>query len=306
MTSLIGDLSHNERDFDRLLIEELAFGQGFLDSFADKIGFPTRPLKSIRHSVDEHFSNEAWGETDIFLEFQDGSALLIENKLSAPFQPDQASRYRARARIHARRCTEVWTVLIAPLVYLQSVPKDDWDMTCSYAAIADCIHGTDPRNEWRRSLLLWAGNRAARMRTLATNSGARKDASKELVEFKTAWHAHLWKGSEWVANPQHGATDEFLYAPKSNPLNLRIWHHPCSGYLSVQNLQKLDLDISDFQSSLPEGFVLRQHPLSIYLDAQVPGIDMSASFEVELENVESSLAIARRAVDLVELAFRLR
>jgi hypothetical protein len=75
--------------------------------------------------------------------------------------------------------------------------------------------------------------------------------------------------------------------------------------LSVQNLEKLAiLDISNFRKSLPEGFRIKTHPNSTYLDAPTPAIDMTAKFHEELENVEEGMAIARQALDLVEAAVR--
>ncbi len=305
MKHVIQKISQNERDFDRLFIEELAFRDGFFDAFARRVGFKSRPIKAIKHSVYENFGDDAWGETDILVEFVDGAALLIENKLSADFQPGQAERYQARAEHRAKRGAEVKTLLIAPLVYLNAANKVGWDMTCSYAEIAECIGGPDPRSKWRQSLFLEAGNRAARVQTLAASSTARKGASAELLAFKIAWLELATESIEWTANPQRGATDEFLYAPRFNPLGLRIWHHPFGGYLSVQNLEKLaTLDISEFQEALPEGFRIKKHPNSTYLDAPTPAIDMTAKFSEERENVEEGMAIARQALDLVEAAVR--
>lgn len=301
----IQKLSQNERDFDRLFIEELAFREGFFDEFSRRIGFEPRPIKAIKHSVHENFGGNAKGETDILVELEDGAALLIENKLSADFQPNQAERYQARAEHHGKDGAEVKTVLIAPLAYLNAVPNGAWDLTCSYAEIAECIGSQDKRSEWRQSLFLEAGNRAARMRTLATNSEALKVASEELIAFKTAWFKLATNSIEWIANSQHGATDEFLYAPRFNPFRLRIWHHPFNGYLSVQNLEKCpDLDIVELQKALPEGFRIKKHPNSTYLDAPTPPIDMTANFSAEREHVEEGMRIARQALDLVEAAAR--
>ncbi len=306
MKPVIQKISQNERDFDRLFIEELAFREGFFDAFARRIGFKSRPIKAIKHSVYENFGGDAWGETDILVEFEDGAALLIENKLSADFQPDQAERYQARAEHRAKGGAEVKTVLIAPLVYLNAAYKRYWDLTCSYAEIAECIGSQDTRSKWRQSLFLEAGNRAARVQGLATSSTARKGASAELLAFKTAWFELATESIEWAANRQLGATDEFLYAPRFNPLELRIWHHPFSGYLSVQNLEKLPtLDIAEFHEALPEGFRIKKHPNSTYLDAPTPAIDMTAKFPEERENVEEGMAIARQALDLVEAAVRM-
>ena len=303
MEAKITKISHNERDFDRLLIEELSFDAGFFEAFADRIGIPLQPIKEIGHSVNENFDEEAWGETDVLVKLQDGTVLLIENKLTADFQPEQAERYRARAQHHRGRGSKALTVLIAPEVYLNGVFKDEWDRTCSYAEIACFMSTGDARGRWRQSLFREAGDRATRVQNMAGSAAARKNASKEVLAFKTAWLELIEDSSEWTANPQQGATDEFLYAPRDNHFNLRIWHHPFRGYLSVQNREKHpELDETSLRKSLPEEFRVTRHPKSIYLDAPAPEIDMSAAFSVERMQVEEGMKVARRALDLAESA----
>ena len=303
MEALITKFSHHERDFDLFFMEELSFGAGFFEAFADKVGVAWQPIKEIRHSVHENLGGEAWGETDVLIELQDGTVLLIENKLTADFQPGQAERYRERARRHRESGKEAVTALIAPEVYLNSVSEGEWDRTCSYSEIANCMSASDARGRWRQSLFREAGNRASRVKDMASNSAARKSASKELLAFKTAWLELIKNSSEWLANPQRGAADEFLYAPRVNPFKLRIWHHPFKGYLSVQNLEKhLELDEAMLLQSLPDGFRLKRHSKSTYLNAPVPEIDMSADFSVERMHVEEGMKVARRVLDLAEAA----
>ena len=298
-------LSYKERDFDLLFIEEICFGKGFFEAFAEKIDFRVRPIKAVRHSVFENFGGDAWGETDIVIDLVDGAALFIENKLSADFQAGQAMRYRARADYYRRSGFEIQTILMAPEIYLSAVSKFEWDRLCSYAQISDCILVEGPRSLWRRSLFREAGNRAARVQRLAVDASARRAASQELLAFKSAWRDFIVLTSEWKANPQTGATDEFLYAPRLNPFGLRIWHHPFAGYLSVQNLEKFaGLDEALSHETLPEGFRVTRHPRSTYLDATVPEIDMATDFTEERERVEEGMRIARQALDLVETAIR--
>lgn len=305
MSNVIQRISNNERDFDRLFIEELAFDKEFYEAFAQALGIDPLPIASIRHSVYEDFGGLARGETDIFVSFEDGGALMIENKIDATFQPDQAARYRARATHHMIKGADVKTVLIAPAVYLATVPLNDWDLMCSYAMIADCLGKQSPRSQWRRSILREAGNRAAKLQDMVISSASRKMASAELLAFKTAWHTMIGASSEWAANPQKGAMDEFLYAPVDNPFGLRIWHHPFSGYISVQNLQRFPIiETAEFAATLPEGFYIAKTDKSTYLNAATPAIDMTANFTDEIENVEEGMRIAKQAINLAEAAIR--
>ena len=304
LPNVVQRMSHNERDFDRLMIEELAFGEGFYAAFAQALGIDPRPIKAIRHSVHENFGGLAWGETDVFV-YLEGGALMIENKVGAGFQPEQAARYRARAAHHMIGGADVRTVLVAPAIYLSTVPAADWDHMCSYAAIADCIGGQTRRDEWRRTMLREAGNRAAKLQNMANSSASRMAASNELLAFKRAWHAKIGESIQWTANPQSGSSDEFLYAPTDNPFGLRIWHHPFSGYMSVQNLQRYPItESAEFAAALPEGFYIAKTDKSTYLNSPTPAVDMTAGFEDELENVEEGMRIARQAIDLVETVIR--
>ena len=301
---VIEKMSHAEGDYDRLFIEELAFGNGFGDTFLSKLGLRPRPIKAIRHSVYENFGGMAHGETDVMVVLEDGAILLIENKLTAAFQPQQAARYRARAEHHASQGAVVRTVLIAPAAYLVGVPEEEWDLTCSYRDIADCILGNDPRSVWRNCLFRDAGNRAERLLGLAKNDSARRRASVEMLNFKAEWVKYIASNHEWVANPQSGANDEFLYAPKHNPWGLRIWHHPFAGYMSVQNLEKVERwDIAALQTALPERFSIKPHPKSLYLDTSVPAIDMTTDFQDEVHNVAEGMKVAGEAIKLIEEVF---
>ena len=194
-------------------------------------------------------------------------------------------------------------MLISPEAYLASVPEGAWDRTCSYSEIASCMSASDARGRWRQSMFREAGNRASRVKDMAGSRAARRRASKKLLAFKTAWLELIEGSLEWFAKPQQGAADEFLYAPRENPFDLRIWHHPFAGYLSAQNLEKHpSLDERELLKRLPDGFRLKKHPRSTYLDAPVPEIDMSSEFSVERVHVEEGMKVARRALDLAESA----
>lgn len=94
-----------ERDIDMLLMEEFLSESGFTEWFvAATAGWPTDGLRTLGawHSVSsEH------GESDlvVLVTANDGqrSALLIENKVNAPQQPDKASATAQGANAGSRR-----------------------------------------------------------------------------------------------------------------------------------------------------------------------------------------------------------
>src|SRR4051812_16735074 len=93
----IPTLTHaTERDIDLLLVEEIYASPDFVAWLAKRVGLPcelseTKVLHSKRRTRNRR-------EIDIFVEMHQvsgkRSALLIENKLDAFEQPDQAESYR--------------------------------------------------------------------------------------------------------------------------------------------------------------------------------------------------------------------
>lgn len=92
------------------------------------------------------------GETDIVVSFKAGAnelILLIEDKIDAPFQPDQPGRYRARAQRWQASLpsqSEVQTVLLAPGGYFEHEGSDLFDRQISYEDVIAALSGSgDPR-----------------------------------------------------------------------------------------------------------------------------------------------------------------
>ena len=107
-----------ERDMDLMLLEELVASSDFRSWFLSQLGIDDdATLVEASHSVDTQN-----GESDLELTFQGfggGVKILIEDKIDAPFQPNQAQRYLERAEGYRASglYAEVVTVLVAPKVY---------------------------------------------------------------------------------------------------------------------------------------------------------------------------------------------
>ncbi len=132
--------SVSERDIDLSLLEELVSSPDFsrwFTSQVDDLGQFGAFIDCL-HSV----SDPALGETDIQLVYEDAEgrrcALLIENKISAPPQPEQANRYRLRGE---RGCEQGdWdrylTCLVAPQKYLDLRKESEvYDAELSYERV---------------------------------------------------------------------------------------------------------------------------------------------------------------------------
>jgi len=130
-----------ERDIDFLLLEELNINSQFSD-YLFQYNIP-EILQAINIKAIHSVVDEQYGETDIFFSFSSGDknyAILIENKTNAPFQPDQAKRYKLRKNKIKKenRIDKIYTALTAPEKYIDTheEPKD-FDIIIFYE---DIIH----------------------------------------------------------------------------------------------------------------------------------------------------------------------
>jgi hypothetical protein len=94
-----------ERDIDLLVLEELHVSPRFRSWFIASVvaDCPERvTFLDAWHSL----SDTTIGESDLVLSFRDSAqkawTILIENKIDAPPQPDQAARYAERGRVGVR------------------------------------------------------------------------------------------------------------------------------------------------------------------------------------------------------------
>lgn len=128
-----------ERDVDLLLCAELHANGALTNYFAQRLGVTAGNFSGAWVS-----ESDADGESDLVLSF-DGTrgqiVALIENKIAAPFQPDQAARYglrRDRWQDDERICRAV-TILVAPQSYMSRPESSEFDLIVTYEEIADIL-----------------------------------------------------------------------------------------------------------------------------------------------------------------------
>lgn len=112
--------SIRERDIDLLLIEELNVNRDFCSFFVQNLFEDSSNIIEAKalHSV----VNPQFGETDILFFYKtdkSSNAILIENKIDANAQPEQAERYKIRATaIQKEYHCDTRTCIVAPHNYL--------------------------------------------------------------------------------------------------------------------------------------------------------------------------------------------
>jgi hypothetical protein len=111
-----------ELHVDFLLEEEFCANPEFLKTFVKAAEQEHARIEVIEV---KHSESDQYGEADLLVVYSvEGSrkiGLLIEDKIRAPFQPDQALRYHKRGEegIWEKRWDEYWTCLVAPKSYIR-------------------------------------------------------------------------------------------------------------------------------------------------------------------------------------------
>lgn len=120
-----------ERHIDYILEEEFCVNPDFLKFFILQARRSATNALGIPNPIEEHGCKAVRsvttgsGESDVLVTYQSAAALptaiLIEDKIRAGFQPDQPNRYRARGEAgKGRTWSDYWTCLIAHRKYVSS------------------------------------------------------------------------------------------------------------------------------------------------------------------------------------------
>jgi hypothetical protein len=220
------------RNVDLLLAEEFATNPQFAVQFRALTKFSGEAATVVDFWVSK---SDRLGESDLVVLFQseDGQrfALLIEDKVDAALQPDQAARYRLRADKEVAKgiYVDYAVVLCAPRFYLENhTDLHGFDHLISLEQIANMIrsHADPVRADYRAKFLETAGTRRTnawiREDDAATNEfwdTAYELATREfpLLEMKPL---RVTKGSVWITFRPH----DFPTMPKHIYVSLKGHH----------------------------------------------------------------------------------
>jgi hypothetical protein len=129
-----------ERDIDLLLVEELHASIEFIEWIASHVHFCGKIASwDVKHSKRRTRSRR---EIDIFVEIRDRegrlSALLIENKLDAAEQPDQAESYREELAVMTPSFPHSAMIIVCPEAYKAECSRfvAKFDAVITYEEIA--------------------------------------------------------------------------------------------------------------------------------------------------------------------------
>ena len=291
--------SFSERDLDLIQLEELYGASGYADWLACKVGLHSSRFVSAHHSVSATV-NGASGETDLLVYFEKAgarTAVLVEDKISAAFTHRQAERYMERGQDLVMRgeAEAFTTVLVAPRMYLSSVPATDpWQNKISVEEIASWFEGQAGHHfRWRFQALNAVLQKLARNLSASSEDAAR--FSLALSNYLLAMHApNLWH------NPGKDRTGPIIRFPGSSAKKM-LWWKVATNQMTLQLMDEYQGLAQRIK--LPVGIDLEpahEHGRKCdYLVGPVPPVEFAEPFEAQVSTVEEALDTARKLISVV-------
>ncbi|WP_152206571.1 PD-(D/E)XK nuclease superfamily protein [Marinobacter changyiensis] len=289
--------SVTERDIDFILLEELSVNAEFREWFSLQI-FGDSAIKSAVgawHSV----CDTQFGESDIVFIFNAITgrrvAVLIENKIDAPPQPNQGDRYRLRGE---RGVIEgYWdsfkTCIVAPERYLQSSKNtESYDSDLSYENILDYFQSlatSDERFAYKAKIV-GEGIEQNRRGYQAIYSEAMTKFVHDYFLLASREHSHL--GMQAPASRPAGST-WIMFSPVDAPKDVVLAHQLTAGFVKVFFRGRAD-DFRTleerFLNILPNEASIGLAGKSVAIFRRVPEVNpITASCSEQQEEIEEAL-----------------
>ena len=301
-----GGRSVREIHIDFLLEEEFRANPSFLEQFIragrkDRNG-PFR-VESVRRSV-----ADALGEADLIIVYSrcDGDneriAILIEDKVRAPFQPNQADRYRQRGECgKGHEWCDYWTCLVAPKSYVRGSAGDGFDSAITLEEIKQWIAASEPeRHRFKAGVIEEAIQKAERTGAQQIDEAVtrfRELYYKYFKEFFADHRQHVdmrppapsWKGETW-----------FRITSRVLQKGAYIHHKAPNACVDLTFPNTTAVFLKAAQPFLEEGMTIEQTGKSAAIRLAVRPIMQFRDFEQERSKVEEALASARRLLSFYE------
>jgi hypothetical protein len=255
-----------ERHIDYILEEEFSVSPDFLEFFLQQARFNASDKSRIaectrdRECMAVRSVMTAKGETDLLVKYGTNKgilpmAILIENKIRAGFQPDQAKRYRARGdEGKGQEWSEYWTCLVADTKYFTE--KDDFDAVVSLEALLEYFSTkTDERSRFRTRIL-----EQTIQKYEATGLQTIDHGMTRFRALYAAESARVLDPRQWVYDkPRDAWWDDtwFFFRRTAWPKAVQIRHQARTGYvdliLPTSNQAPLRAVVEQWVASYPQG-----------------------------------------------------
>jgi hypothetical protein len=298
----------SERDIDLLLIEEFESEGGFLEWF---IGMTARwPAGDLTACGAWHSVSNEHGESDVVVIADEPGgrrlALLIENKIDAPPQPEQAQRYERRGElgVEAGDWHQFKTCIVAPKRYLDAAANaGGYQTSVSYEDVADWMKGRLPdgrRFQFKRHLIESAIEQQ------------RRGYSPKLDAIVTRFFNDYWELAESLfaelnlcnSGPRPSGSTWAEFRPPGLPKGRSIMHKAPEGYVDLQ-LAGYGDRVAELSERNPlllgGGMAFVRATKSAALRIKVPPLDVREDFASQRDGAMIALKAALKLLTLSPL-----
>ena len=295
-----------ERDLDLLLLEEMYVSATFRQWVAQKLSLPV----DAEYAEGRHMVRDAFGESDIELDFAIGAEVyrvIVENKIDARFQLDQAVRYTKRADHYVREkyCTSCQTVLLAPRDYATRRGAG-FGKVLLYEELRDWYQqqgASDGRIRWKTALLDIA---IKKYQTDSTRS-AQKQPNERANKFWYAYWTMAAQDFPELAMPEpFDKTGGFNYLfPSSLLPRVRLVHSPNAGRVElwfggVSGKPGEATIRSMFGAALEPDMTIRGTAGAVMIGLKAPSLNRRADFFQQADKARAAMEAATRLAKWLE------
>ena len=285
-----------EREIDLLLLMALHCSPRFRAAFVEKAmgGDDFRFLGAWRGVYD--FTGES--DLIVLIENPDGHrvAIMVEDKIDARFQPDQAERCRQRGENGRGQWDQFVTCLCAPKAYAEPVGKTNaWDAIVTYEDLAAVLAGA---GESFSAFIVAALDQAV---TKQRQGGfvPSPEATEFWGQYRSLQRAEFPLLSMTRLGEVQGVNEPWpRFGEGSLPPRVKLEHKPRKGQvgLTFQDLKLEDVR-RRLDGLLPAGFEFRRTPPSAAVTVNVPPLDALKPFEPQVEAIRTALRAAESFLD---------
>lgn len=301
MTTRIAIAGVSERDIDLMLLEEFQSSPMFQSWFITTALGSDMPRGEVVRA--ERSVTDSTGESDLEIDFlnQDGliSRLMIENKVKAGFQPQQARRYLLRGQnyIDQGQCSVFNTVIVGPARYFgDSESNKGFEYRVTYESIFDWFKQSPDLGD-RRNYKMMLLKSAIDKGTL----GYQPEIDRPTTDF---WYAY-WELTcdrapdlEMKEPKEKPSGSGFVhFHPPSLPHEVNIVHKLSFGYVDLQlrGMGKHLIKVKRlFAPFLEEGMKVESAAKSAAVRIQVPKLKRHVNIAEQLESACVGIDAAER------------
>jgi hypothetical protein len=279
-----------ERDIDLLILEELIVNIQFRKWIIELLELEKeKQFIGAWHSL----TQVGLGESDLALIYESETEkhlLLIENKINAELQYEQANRYRLRGLNYQEKgiCTKFHTIIIAPEKYL--LKTDEFDFQITYEMLSKWFdENTGKRFEYKKQIFQIAIEKQRRGYSSIPDEGA-TNFWWSYYEYAIENHKHLNMRKPPEKIPKRSS---FVFF---NPENIGIedvgsFVHKLGGNIDFQldgMAKEIDKMKEVMESRLSKGMMIKKAGKSLSFRFKTKEIDNRGSFDNQIEKIEEA------------------